>query len=136
MIVVDTNLIGALFLHSARSEQAELALLKDHQWAAPLLWRSELCSVLTRYIRKELISLGDALQIPEKAIELMRDGEYQVNSLQVLGLAANSSCSAYECEFVALAEALGVQLVTLNRQILDQFPSLTTSLEDFIATPQ
>jgi predicted nucleic acid-binding protein len=136
MIVVDTNLIGALFLQSARSEQAEQALLKDPHWAAPLLWRSELCNVLTKYVRKGLLSLADALQILEKAIELMQDGEYQVNALQVLGLAAKSKCSAYDCEFVALAQALEIRLVTLDRQILSQFPALTISLEDFVTPPQ
>jgi len=136
MIVVDTNLIGALFLQSDSSEKVEQAFLKDPQWVAPLLWRSELCSVLTKYIRKEQLSLGDAQEILENALELMRDGEYQVNALQVIGLATDSNCSAYDCEFVALAQALGVRLVTLDRQILKQFPSLTSSLEDFVATPQ
>ena len=135
MIVVDTNLIGALFLQSTWSEQAEQALMKDPQWVAPLLWRSELCSVLTKYIRKEMVSLGDAQEILEKAMELMQDGEYQVNVLQVIGLAVKSSCSAYDCEFVALAQALGVRLVTLDQQILSQFPALASSLEDFVATP-
>ncbi len=35
MIVVDTNVIGYLYLGSAYSEQAERALLKDAEWAAP-----------------------------------------------------------------------------------------------------
>ena len=42
MIAVDTNIIGYLYLISDRSMQAEQALVKDRQWAAPLLWRSEL----------------------------------------------------------------------------------------------
>ena len=33
MIVVDTNLIGYLFLSSDRSAQAEQALLRDPHWA-------------------------------------------------------------------------------------------------------
>ena len=46
MIVVDTNLIGCLFLPGERSSQAEAALAKDTEWAAPLVWRSELRNVL------------------------------------------------------------------------------------------
>ncbi len=41
MIVVDTHIIGYLYLSSERTEQAEQALLKDAAWVAPLLWRSE-----------------------------------------------------------------------------------------------
>ena len=46
MIVVDTNLISCLFLTGERSSQAEAALAKDTEWAAPLVWRSELRNVL------------------------------------------------------------------------------------------
>lgn len=56
MIVVDTNIIGYLFLASPRSTEAEQAFLKDPQWAAPILWRSELRNVLGLYIRKQVLS--------------------------------------------------------------------------------
>jgi hypothetical protein len=54
MIVVDTNIIGSLFLSSAQSLLAERALIKDSEWAAPILWRSELRSVLVLYMHKIL----------------------------------------------------------------------------------
>jgi len=40
----------------------------------------------------------------------------------VLRLVASSTCSAYECEFVALADQLSVPLVTLDRAVLREFP--------------
>jgi predicted nucleic acid-binding protein len=133
MIVVDTNVIAYLYLHSAYSDLSERALVKDPQWAAPLLWRSELRSVLTKYLRNRIISLGIAQQIMEEAENRMRDGEYEVSSLQVLSLAALSACSAYDCEFVALAQALNGPLVTVDRQVIAQFPAIAVSLEDFTA---
>lgn len=133
MIVVDTNLIGYLFLTSGRSVQAEQALLRDPDWAAPLLWRSEFRNVLALYIRRNLLTLQDALQIMDAATELMVGSEYQPASAPVLNLVSTSTCSAYDCEFVALAQDLGAPLVTVDTQILDQFPSLATSLETFIS---
>ena len=53
MIVVDTNVIGYLFLSSDQSVLAERALQKDNVWAAPILWRSEFRSILTLYKRKK-----------------------------------------------------------------------------------
>ena len=134
MIVVDTTIIGYLYLTSERSTQAEQALVKDPQWAAPLLWRSELRNVLALYIRKQILSLAEAQQVMEEAIGLMQDQEYEVNSLQVLRLVASSTCSAYDCEFVALAQDLGVHLVTVDAQILVQFPATAVSLEAFASS--
>ena len=134
MIVVDTNVIGYLYLASERSEQAEQALIKDSSWAAPVLWRSELRNVLATHLRENLIVLEDALSILEEAEALMRGAEYEVVSAQVLKLAASSGCSAYDCEFVALAHDLSVPLVTVDKQLLAQFPNSTVALHDFVST--
>src|SRR4030042_6936208 len=103
MIVVDTNVIGYLFLSSKRTDQAEQALLKDYHWVAPPLWRSELCNVLATCTNQSLINPEDALLIISEAEQLMEDAEYEVASEQVIRLATHSGCSAYDCEFVALA---------------------------------
>ncbi len=58
MIVVDTNVIGYLYLTSDRSMQAERAFVKDLQRVAPILWQSELRNVLALYIRKQVLSGG------------------------------------------------------------------------------
>ena len=134
MIVVDTNIIGYLYLTNAHSTQAERALLKDPLWVAPLLWRSELRSVLALYLRKKLLTWADAQQIMEEALHLMQDREYETASHQVLSLAAASTCSAYDCEFVALAQDLNVPLITADRQVLSQFPAVATPLAEFISS--
>jgi predicted nucleic acid-binding protein len=133
MIVVDTNIIGYLYLGSDRSTQAEQVLFRDAEWAAPILWRSELRNVLAKYIRNQWLSLEDAAQVMDEAIALMREREFEVSSSQVLSLAALSNCSAYDCEFVALAQALEVPLVTVDRQVLKHFSETAVSLEDFVA---
>ncbi len=132
MIVVDTNIIGYLFLTSSKSSLTEQALQKDSLWAAPLLWRSEMRNVLALYIRKGQLSLADAQQIMREATALMRDQEYEVTSNQVLELVNISTCSAYDCEFVALARDLNVSLVSVDQQILKNFPDTAISLETFV----
>ncbi len=132
MIVVDTNIIGYLFLTSSKSSLTEQALQKDSLWAAPLLWRSEMRNVLALYIRKGQLSLADAQQIMKEATDLMQSQEYEVTSNQVLELVNTSTCSAYDCEFVALARDLNVSLLSVDRQILKNFPDTTLSLETFV----
>jgi len=133
MIVVDTNVIVYLYLSNERSEQAERLLKKDSEWVAPLLWRSELRNVLALYIRKEILSVKEAQQVMEEAIVLMDGKEYEVVSFQVLELVSKSTCSAYDCEFVALAQDLGVKLVTVDKKILREFPKIAVSLNEYVS---
>jgi len=131
MIVVDTNIIGYLFLSSEQSLLAERALKKDSEWAAPILWRSELRSVLALYIRKNLIKLEHAQLIMDGALELLRGREYEVSSYEVLRLASESKCSAYDCEFIAAANELKAPLITLDKELLREFPAVAVSLTTF-----
>lgn len=62
----------------------------------------------------------------------MAGSEYSVISHQALQLAARSTCSAYDCEFVALARDLGTPLVTADRQVVASFPDIATTPADFL----
>ena len=90
MIVVDTNVVGYLFLSAEQSDSAAHALTRDASWAAPFLWRSELRNVLVKHMRHQWLSLADAQTIMARAVRLMAGREYQVSSEQVLRLAAAS----------------------------------------------
>lgn len=132
MIVVDTNLIVYLLIASERSSQAEQALQRDPEWAAPLLWRSEMRNVLAVQMRTGRMSLRHAQAAMARAEELMSGREFTASSEAVLRLAEESGCSAYDCEFVALARDLGAILVTVDRQVLAAFPDTAIALELFI----
>jgi predicted nucleic acid-binding protein len=132
MIVVDTNIIGYLYLTSEHSSLAEQVLLKDPHWIAPLLWRSELRNVLALYIRKKILSLPEVHQVMEEALHLMQDQEFEVTSHQILDLVAVSTCSAYDCEFIALAKDFDILLITSDRQIINQFPDIAISPQAFV----
>ena len=128
MIVVDTNIIGYLYLSGKRSGQSEELLKKDSGWCAPVLWRSEFQNVLATHFHQERLKLEDALQIAKEADSLMEGREFEVTSSAVLRLAAASGCSAYDCEFVALAMDLDVPLITVDKQILKRFPDVAIEL--------
>ncbi len=134
MIVVDTNIIGYLYLSSERTDQAERAFLKDSEWVAPLLWRSEFRSVLAQYIRRGILRVEEAEQVMDEAQAMMMGREYEVVSSDVLRLAARSACTAYDCEFVALAQELGVVLVTVDREVLREFPGVAVGLEEYVGS--
>ena len=132
MIVVDTNVICYRWISSPNSATAETALAKDPDWISPLLWRSEFRNVLALAIRQKTLTIDAAQEIARKAEASFERREFVVSSDAVLQLVATSNCTAYDCEFVALAREQGVQLVTADRQILNDFPEVAISLETFV----
>lgn len=128
MIVADTNIILYLTLPGDFTAAAEAMYEKDHQWAAPILWRSEFRNALALYLRKDLLTLDEAFEIQSEAEKVMAGNEYEIESLDVLRLAAESRQTAYDCEFVALAQRLGVRLVSTDKKLLRAFPSVAISL--------
>ena len=73
-----------------------------------------------------------AILLMDQALGLMSGREYEVTSAQVLALAAGSACSAYDCEFVALARDLNATLVTVDKQVLAHFPDVAIGLDSYI----
>ncbi len=132
MIVVDTNIIAYLYISGEQSLQAEQLLSIDANWNAPLLWRSEFRSVLSRYLRKEILTLDEILLIIQQAEELLSNNEYQISSAHVMQLVHSSNCSSYDCEFVALAQYLSAPLITADKKILRQFPGIAKSPENYL----
>ena len=129
MIVAESNLIAYITIPGDRTAQAERVLARDPVWAAPFLWRSEFRSVLAAYLRNGMLDLETALELAFDAESRMEGQEYAVDSASVMRLASGSRCTAYDCEFVALAQKLGTKLVTADRQILAAFPETAVSLD-------
>ena len=68
----------------------------------------------------------------DEATLLMQGGEYETVSLQVFRLVGESTCPAYDCEFVALARDLSLRLLTVDKQIVKQFPNEAISLDEYV----
>ncbi len=133
MIVVDTNIIAYLYISGEKSQQAEQLLFNDSLWNAPILWRSEFRNVLSQYLRKDILSLNDILMIIQQAEKLLNDNEYKISSAHVMQLVHSSRCSAYDCEFVALAQFLNIPFITADKKILREFPKIAKSLDRNLA---
>lgn len=131
-VVVDTNVVVYLLLPGEYNAITRELFRKTPHWAAPLLWRSELRAVLTRYAKNGHIPLQSALQLQHEAEGIFAGREFAVDSGKVLELAAASGCSAYDCEFVMIAKVLGVPLVTNDAQVLRAFPETAVTPAQFV----
>ena len=132
MIVADTNLVIYLYVQGQRTEESEAVLRRDTVWTAPLLWRSEFRNALIGLVRKGALAINEAVSMVDEAERWLAGHEYSVVSRHVLTLADQSGCSAYDCEFMCLAQDLGVPLVTTDRQILKAFPGVAVSPSAFV----
>ena len=128
MIVVDSNVLAYLYLPGEFTIAAETLMERDPDWNAPVLWRSEFRNILAGYLRRGQLTFGQAHALQSEAEDLLRDSEYEVDSRSVLELVRDSECSAYDCEFVALAMRLGTRLVTMDGKVLRSFPNISVPL--------
>jgi predicted nucleic acid-binding protein len=132
MIVVDANIIVAAVLKGPLQEMAMRTREKD-QWAAPGLWRSEFRSALVKMIRAEVIELSDAQEHLKLADYLMLGREFRTNGEKVLEFASRTYGSAYDCEYVVMADDFNVRLVTTDEPLIKHFPKIAVHLRDYVA---
>lgn len=131
MIIADTNLIVYLYITGDQSDLAQKVLKKDPVWIAPPLWQSEFRNVLAGYMRRGM-TLKQAQQTMKDALMVMEGRQVEPSSEKILELLANTQCTAYDGEFIALAYQIGIPLITADKQLLNQFPDVAISLEKFV----
>ena len=128
MIVVDSNVLAYLYLPGEYTAVAEALLEHDPDWAAPVIWRSEFRNILAGFMRRGKMTFEQAHVLQCEAEDLLGGAEYEADSRSVLELVRDSECSAYDCEFVALAMKLGTKLVTMDGKVLRAFPGVSVAL--------
>jgi predicted nucleic acid-binding protein len=132
VIVVDTNLVAYLLITGPHTALVERVFEHDPEWGAPLLLQSEFRNVLARRVRAGESPLESAFAAARAAELLVEEREFQPAGEHVLRLAEASGCSAYDCEFVAVARDLGVPLVTFDREVIQAFPNVALHPADVV----
>lgn len=133
MIVVDTSVIAYFMIPGDHTASAVQVRAEDPDWIAPSLWLSEFRNVLRNYLRAGTLRVESAVEIVVMAEKLMAGRSTGVDSAAVLVAASSLNCTAYDAEFVVLARAAGVRLVTTDRVLLDGIPETAVHPDDFVA---
>ena len=134
MIVADASLLAHLLIPSPESALAEDVYRKDPEWSAPVLWRSELRSVLLKHMRHSGMKIELAKAVVEKALLVIRDRETLPPNLAVLEAALFFNVSAYDAEYLAVARQLGVPLLTFDRKLQQAAPELAIAPNAFASS--
>lgn len=133
MIVVDSNVVAYCWINGPLTDAAQRVRLRDPEWHVPQLWRSEMRSILAGYVRDGTLSARQIGEVMAGAEAAFAGHEHLVPSEGVFRVVARTKLSAYDAEFVALAEALNVPLVTADRQILKACPERARTMEAFVS---
>ena len=131
MIVVDVNILAYRWLDARYDTRIDALIRHDPIWAAPLLWQSEFRNILAAYLRRGKLDVAHALEVMTKAEKSLHGGQHAVESSRVLQLVSASRCTAYDCEYVALAETRETTLITEDKALLAAFPTRCRNLATF-----
>lgn len=128
MLVVDVNVLLAVFVEGPNSRAAKRELEEDPDWQVPDLWRSEFANGLRSMQRSRVIKVDDARRICAEAEELFGEREHRVSGGAGLDAALQYDLTAYDGVYVALAESLGCKLLTLDREVLAKVAGVARGL--------
>lgn len=133
MVLVDTNILAYLLIDDARTAHARTLLARDPDWHSESLSLVELVNVLATIVRVRRLALRSATVILEKAETVLAGGLHSVDHTQALAVAARHGISGYDARFIALANELGVPLITEDAGLRKAVPAMTRSLADAVS---
>ena len=128
MIVVDTNIISYRLIKGDKTDKAIDLEQYDPEWIVPVLWRFEFLNVLSTLTKNDYLNLNQSLIIWKNAESILKNREYHVHPEKTLEFSIKHRISAYDAQYIVLAEANDIKCITEDKQLLKLFPSLTLSL--------
>ena len=135
MVLVDTNVIAPLYVRSARTEAVEELFARDAVWRTEPLALIELSNMLITYEGSRYITAATARDCLNRAAAFLQPHFFRVSHQAALEAALDYRVTAYDARFLALADQLGIRLITEDARLRAAAPALTQSLaEAFAAT--
>ena len=136
MIVVDANVLAFYLLQGEHTADAVRARERDAAWLVPPLWRAEFQSILWKYVRHGGLPEMTALDLLDKAMELLGPSVREPAADAVLRDALRWNITVYDAQYITLARQMGVRCVTEDRPLQKACPEIAISLKDFISGTQ
>lgn len=104
---------------------------RDPDWRLPSLWRYEYLNVLATYARQGGATVSEGRTLWRRAVALFGPREEAIDAEAALGLAIAHPVSAYDAQYVALAQRLRTAFVTEDRRLLKAFPTIAQTMQSF-----
>ncbi len=132
MIVVDANVLAYSIIEGSLTPLALQVRDRDPYWRLPSLWRHEILNIFTTYVRQGGLTKEKAAKALEDVYAHFLPNEVELGPIETLEIALHYKISAYDAQYVLLAQQLGVPCVTEDRALRRATPGLTVSMENFV----
>lgn len=136
MIVVDANVVAHFFIEGGKTALARKVRAQDAHWIVPEIWRHEFLNILVSSCLFAKLPRDAASQLWTDAETLLRGCIHEPSMQNVLSAAVDRSTTAYDAEYVALAQSKGVQCVTEDVPLQKAFPEVAVSMTAFLGIPK
>jgi predicted nucleic acid-binding protein len=128
VIVADANVIAYLLIEGRKSEVARQLHAMDSDWRMPPLWRAEFLNILAMQVQHGGASIEAAERTWQSARSLFSTNETAVDEMAALRISARFRISAYDAQYIALAQQLGVSCVSEDRELVRKFPDAVVTI--------
>ena len=122
MIVVDVNIIVNLFIEGDHSTAAADLYEQDDQWYCPDIWIHEITNVISTYVKHGGLPPKKADQILNNAMAYFLDNTFSMPMTDVLKCSLKYNISAYDAEYIVLANINKTRLVTVDKKLNKAIP--------------
>ncbi|MEO7724532.1 MAG: type II toxin-antitoxin system VapC family toxin [Chthoniobacterales bacterium] len=130
MQLVDTNIVAYLLIDGDHTAAALELRRRDSDWRSESFLLVEFTNVLASSIASKRMTLSQARDFLTAAVTLLDGRLGRLSHLSVLEASVRYRVSAYDGRFLALAERLGLPLVTEDAKLRRAAPALTQSLDE------
>lgn len=134
MIVVDANILAYYFIRGDRTDEAIRLHAADPVWILPALWRHEFLNILAT-AGKASVPKKLLLDIWMAATMRLLDCERPVDYAKALMVSIDLKVSAYDAQYLALAESLEAPCVTEDRKLAKASRGRAVSMAEYLASP-
>jgi len=132
MIVVDANILAFYVIKGKRTVDANALRDKDAEWILPAFWCVEFQSILWKYVRFDGMAASKALELLDQAMAMFAPNGVTPRPDMVLRDALAWKITAYDAQYVSLANHLGVRCVTEDGPVQKACPTVAISLDNFL----
>jgi predicted nucleic acid-binding protein len=139
-IVMDASVLVKAFVEEPQSDRADALLAHltrpGTQIHVPELLYIEVANILWKSVRRSRVSAQDAQAILSAVHTLNLTAHRMTEVSEVaLGIALAHHITAYDASYVALAELLGLTLVTADYQLVDALCNSPYKVQALVAFP-